>query len=85
MHTDEYVSLFAVAKSTGTATCAVYKLSSEIKPTIEINVLGAHTLPSEETDVTMVTQLDETRVGRLVEMANVWKCEYTQESNWGVR
>ena len=77
MRNDEYVSFCAVAKRKGYDRCALYKLSSRIKRTIEINVLGAQTLPSEERDVTMVTQLDTSRIGRLFEMANLWKCEYT--------
>ena len=84
MRTDEYVSFCVVAKRTGNAKCELYKLSSEIKRTIEVNVLGAHTLPSEERDVTMVTQLDTSRIGRLFEMANLWKCEYTYDSLTGV-
>jgi len=80
MRNDEYVSLCAVAKPKGDDKCAMYKLSSRIKRTIQINILGAQTLPSEVRDVTMVTQLDASRIGRLFDMANLWKCEYTYES-----
>ena len=75
MRNVEYVSLYAVPKHNVDDICAMYKLSSKIKRTIEINILGAHTLPSEKRDVTMVTQLDASRIGRLFEMANLWKCE----------
>ena len=76
MRKDEYASFTAVAKRKVEDTCALYKLSSSRNRTIEINILGAHTMPSEERDVTMVTQLDASRVDRLFEMANLWKCEY---------
>ena len=56
--------------------CTLYNLSANVNISKDINMFDAHTLPSESKDVTMVTQLDTSRIPRLIAMAQAWKCKY---------